>query len=131
MMRWNNTKTYTEEDMMRMQQEAIRRVREMQAQAQAAPFVGRSAPEPTLHPLPPIEAESRVINEEQEPSGSSVNPSPSIPQQHSPGSSFPLAGLLDKFNVDSETLLILGLIFLLYNEKADMPLLFALGYLLL
>ena len=36
-----------------------------------------------------------------------------------------------KLGIDTETLLILGLLFLLYNEKADNALLMALAYLLL
>ena len=40
-------------------------------------------------------------------------------------------GLLDGLNLDSETLLIIGLLFLLYNEHADNVLLLALAYLLL
>ena len=36
MMRWNSTKTYTEEDMIRMQQEAVNRVHEFQTRAREA-----------------------------------------------------------------------------------------------
>ena len=43
----------------------------------------------------------------------------------------PISGLIDKLGIDTETLLILGLLFLLYNEKADNALLMALAYLLL
>lgn len=43
----------------------------------------------------------------------------------------PITGILSKLNLDGETLLILGLMFLLYNEKADHVLLIALAYLLL
>ena len=44
MMRWNSTKTYTEEDMIRMQQEAVNRVHEFQTRArEAASFWWRRA----------------------------------------------------------------------------------------
>ena len=36
MMRWNSAKTYTEEDMLRMQQEAMDRVREFQQRSREA-----------------------------------------------------------------------------------------------
>ena len=44
MMRWNSTKTYTEEDMLRMQQEAVNRVHEFQARAQVPSFYGEETP---------------------------------------------------------------------------------------
>ena len=63
---------------------------------------------------PPIEAQSEIVS----------NQSP-------PHAGDPLHGLLDGLNLDSETLLIIGLLFLLYNEHADNVLLLALAYLLL
>ena len=62
----------------------------------------------------PIEAQSEIVS----------NQSP-------PHAGDPLHGLLDGLNLDSETLLIIGLLFLLYNEHADNVLLLALAYLLL
>ena len=62
-----------------------------------------------------IEAESHVVPQQQ------------APQQPTD----PISGLIDKLGIDTETLLILGLLFLLYNEKADNALLMALAYLLL
>ncbi len=123
MMRWNSTKTYTEEDIIKMQQEAVNRVHDFQQRAQKysyydVPIIGDT------YPGPPIEAESRVIDSPQ-----SVK-QPIVPQQSSPPSSGPLPGLFDNLNLDSETLLILGLLYLLYTEKADNLLLVALAYLL-
>lgn len=127
MMRWNNTKTYTEEDIMRMQQEAVSRVHEFQLRANQAssyydvPTIGE-AHEP-YDPEAVIEAQSRVVE-------------PPVPVQETPVQPHhqptdPISGILEKFNIDSETLLILGLLFVLYNEKADSVLLLALAYLLL
>ena len=61
MMRWNSTKTYTEDDMIRMQQEAVSRVREFQTRArQSIPFydVPESAITPISSPMqePPMPA---------------------------------------------------------------------------
>lgn len=127
MMRWNSTKTYTEEDIMRMQQEAVNRVHEMQARAQNMTYYDYE-PERAIgehYDNPVIEAESRIVPVEQASppqQAESQTPVPSSNQPH---------GLLGNLNLDSESLLILGLIYLLYNEKADTSLLMALGYLLL
>lgn len=120
MMRWNSTKTYTEDDMMKMQQEAVSRVHEFQSRAQDVSFYDM----PTIgeyHAPPVIEAESRML------------PAPvhQQPEQAQSAITDPIRGLLEKLDIDGETLLILGLIFLLYNEKADNTLLVALAYLLL
>ena len=64
-----------------------------------------------------IEAESHVV--------------PQQPAQQTQQPTDPISGLIDKLGIDTETLLILGLLFLLYNEKADNALLMALAYLLL
>ncbi len=122
-----------------MQQEAVSRVHEFQQRAQTyydTPVIG----EPAVQPV--IEAESRVIDP---PVSAGQLPAPSddaaskeaVPsqqqqhQQHPQHPTDPIQGLMEKFNLDSETLLILGLMFLLYNEKADNFLLMALAYLLL
>ena len=146
MMRWNSTKTYTEEDMIRMQQEAINRVHEFQARSQAATqqFIDvppsamqpvTEEPEPILFDPTPeisfsqgqamggpaqiteggvIEAESHVV--------------PQQPAQQAQQPTDPISGLIDKLGIDTETLLILGLLFLLYGlyrglERAQMSIL--------
>ena len=146
MMRWNSTKTYTEEDMLRMQQEAVNRVHEFQARAQVPSFYGEATPIGELPAAPPvIEAQSRVVEEPESPAA--PPPETPQPQGQQPQQPFPqqqnlpmqtpmhpqdpIKGLLDRFSLDSETLLIMGLMFVLYNEKADNTLLAALAYLLL
>ncbi len=130
MMRWNSTKTYTEDDIMRMQQEAVQRVHEMQERAQQMGYYDYE-PEPTIgeyHKIPIAEAESKVVD--QPPDTATVSQQqPSNLQANN--DSKPKGGLLSNLNLDSESLLIMGLMYLLYNEKADYPLLLALGYLLL
>lgn len=104
-----------------MQQEAVSRVHEFQSRAQDVssfydmPTIGEAPPPP----LPVIEAESHLV------------PTPDQPDSRLQQPTDPIHGLLEKLNIDSETLLIMGLIFLLYNEKADNVLLIALAYLLL
>lgn len=122
MMRWNSAKTYTEEDMLRMQQEAVDRVREFQQRSREATgpsWAEPTQPEPLLHPQPlplePVEEEAPLP-----PDGGSA---PAPIQQ-------PLEGLLERLGMDGETALVVGLLLLLYNEKADNLLLLALAYLL-
>lgn len=112
-------------DMQRLQQDAIRRAREMQARAQiAAPAANRAAPRP---PAPPVPAA-------QVPAPPHVS-GPAAGQQHKHEQPFgPLGPVKDIFDIlmsDSERTLILVLIILLTDEKADMGLIFALMYLIL
>lgn len=136
MMRWNSTKTYTEEDILRMQQEAVNRVHEFQQRTQSyydTPVIGEI-------PQPVVEAQSHIVPEPTSPAcsadfvsagegGFSSQALAEPAQMNHPQD--PVQGLAEKFGLDSETLLILGLMFLLYNEKADHSLLLALAYLLL
>lgn len=130
MMRWSNTKTYTEDDILRMQQEAVSRVHDFQTRARDpsyyydTPTYGEFA---SPSPPPVIEAQSRVIPTQDDPAPQPAAYAPAAPASVTD----PISGLLERLNLDGETLLILGLIFLLYNEKADNILLLALGYLLL
>ena len=123
MMRWNSAKTYTDEDMLRIQQEAVDRVREFQQRSREATgpsWAEAAQPEPLLHsqplPLEPVAEEEASLP----PDGGSA---PAPVQQ-------PLEGLLERLGMDGETALVVGLLLLLYNEKADNLLLLALAYLL-
>ena len=82
MMRWNSTKTYTEEDMLRMQQEAVNRVHEFQARAQVPSFYGEETPIGELPAAPPvIEAQSRVVEEPEPPASAPTEQPQPQPQQ--------------------------------------------------
>lgn len=167
MMRWNSTRTYTEEDILRMQQEAVNRVHEFQSRAKTLPFYDvpesaitpyqepepeetpYNAPEPFFQsqpkaipePAETAEAEPEPQQPAQQPEAQYATPAPintapptgpgMMGQQTPPPPTDPITGILSKLNLDGETLLILGLMFLLYNEKADNVLLIALAYLLL
>lgn len=165
-MRWNSTKTYTEDDMLRMQQEAVNRVHEFQTRArQTLPFY--DVPESAIMPytgadsapaFPPQTSlpfsaqgmsgeqagsfgggEQPMPDAQNQPSNwdggqnALIQPPQTPPQSQSATSVLPdpIKGLLGKLDLDSEVLLIIGLMFLLYNEKADSLLLLALGYLIL
>ena len=131
MMKWNSAKNYTEEDIIRMQKEAENRVRDFQARAKSAasfydvpPSQMTELPDPVPEkPAQPLEEEPEVI----EAQSRVIDPV----QQTQSHPNDPIHGILDKLNIDNDTLLILGLMFLLYNEKADNVLLLALAYLLL
>lgn len=95
-----------DESFTTMQEEAIRRVREMQQRSQS--FV------------PPHEAEP---TRQQQPTSSS-------PQEHKPESKNPLLDIAG-INIDEEKALIGLLIYILYKNGAEIKLLLGLGYLLL
>lgn len=118
MIRWNSTKTYTEDDIFKMQQEAVSRVHEFQERSQ---YYTAMPPHPFGEANPAIEMEN-IQNLEQQVSAHSKSPAASP-------ASDPISGLLG--SLDGETLLIIGLMYLLYTEKADNMLLLALAYILL
>ncbi len=91
------------DDMKTMQEEAVRRVREMQKRSQS--YIGQPPPPPVPEQEPP--------------------PPPAPPKPPPP--LLDLAGI----KLDEEKALIGLLIYVLYKNDADMKLLLALGYLLL
>ena len=109
-----------EQDMMQMQQDAVRRVMEMQRQAQAR-----------VHPEEkPPPAKSNSSPKHQPPPNR--EPPPPKPQPKPPaGKSGLLEGILSNTGLDKEQLLLLGLGYLLYKEGADHKLLLSILYLLL
>lgn len=117
MIRWNSTKTYTEDDIIKMQQEAVNRVHEFQERSR---YYSAMPPHPFGEASPDMEQKNIQKLEQQ---AAARNNSSSLP------SSDPVSGLLS--NLDGETLLIIGLMYLLYTEKADNMLLLALAYILL
>lgn len=142
-MTWQSNR-YNNSDMLRMQQEAIQRVQDMQERARRAAQGGGMRLPDTPAPMP----QARPIQEpEPEPAPSPLPqafPAPPEPapghHQHNPlsdllssfsgGDSSPLVRLLNGLGLDGEQLLILGLLFLLWNEEADHTIMLALLYLL-
>lgn len=93
---------YSDSQFSKMQEEAMRRVREMQQRSRSA--VGQDSPPP---PPPP-------------PDKPGPSPSGNI-----------LGGLLGDIKIDEEKALIALLIFILYKQGADIKLLLGLAYLLI
>lgn len=110
------------EDMQRMQQEAVRRVREMQARAQhLRPETAqrREPSEPEQHHVP---RQGEHTNNDHRESAPPVPAGPPRP---------PVGGIFQSLMKDSDQTLILILLLLLMENEADMELLFALMYLLI
>lgn len=125
----------SDNDFMRRRQDAVERMREM----------SRKAAESSAQPMPPMPPFVRLQNRENQPqsqgsaaSQQSVQTDPqaspasnedSLPHTRKGGlSSLPF---LDMLNIDGDLPLIIGLLLILFSEKADKKLLFALIYILL
>lgn len=105
-----------------MQQEAEKRVREMQERSRL--FSGSDAkPEPT--PILPRKNEHFVRSECHPSASFSQNANKNLSQNQNFGFPDPLS------SIGNDRLIILGLLWLLWNEHADSKLLLALVYLLL
>ena len=111
---------YSGSDMLHMQQDAIRRVREMQRRANEKLRQGNS-------PFPQSAAQSapRVY----QPSSSSHERVSHLQTNSSSADS--LTGILDRIGIDNEKAVLLLLIILMLNEGADTKLILALCYLLI
>lgn len=131
-----------EQDMQRLQQEAIRRVREMQSRAQMAahppqPHPPADPPGGQEHPPSPPPNSSqpgRQGNGGQNGQGGQPPSRAGAMQPQQAGGPSQPAGLPDLFQrlfQDEDRTLILILILLLMEEKTDPSLLFALMYLVL
>lgn len=111
------------DDMQRMQQEAVRRVREMQARAQ------HPRPE-TAQRHEPSEQESRQTHRQGEHTNERRQETATVPVAAGTPKQ-PAGGIFQSLMKDSDQTLILILLLLLMENEADMELLFALMYLLI
>lgn len=122
----------SDNDFMRRQQDAVERMREM----------SRQAVESSAQPMPPMPPFVRLQNREnqvQSQGSAASQQSVQTGPQASPASnedSLRKGGLsslpfLDMLNIDGDLPLIIGLLLILFSEKADKKLLFALIYILL
>jgi hypothetical protein len=118
-------------DMQQLQQDAIRRAREMQARAQIP--VPRPPPPPQVpHPVPNTPVTAPRAPQIQPPREHHTAPILNQPEHEPPKSPLnPLTDIFESLLSDSERTLILVLILLLVEEKADTGLIFALMYLAL
>ncbi len=111
-------------NMQTLQQEAIRRAREMQARAQIPPTYAPPRPQANApHPR----TEQMPVHSDPQPPRQRPRPAPSAPGQ---AEDISPTGALDVLFQDSERSLILMLLLILMEEKADTSLIFALMYLL-
>lgn len=125
----------SDNDFMRRRQDAVERMREM----------SRKAAESSAQPMPPMPPFVRLQNMENQaqsqgsaasqqsvqtgPQASPASNEDSLPHTRKGGlSSMPF---LDMLNIDGDLPLIIGLLLILFSEKADKKLLFALIYILL
>ena len=125
----------SDNDFMRRQQDAVERMREM----------SRKAAESSAQPMPPMPPFVRLQNRENQaqsqgsaasqqsvqtgPQASPASNEDSLPHTRKGGLSSP--PFLDLLNIDGDLPLIIGLLLILFSEKADKKLLFALIYILL
>lgn len=125
----------SDNDFMRRRQDAVERMREM----------SRKAAESSAQPMPPMPPFVRLQNRENQAqsqgsaasqqsvqTGSQASPASNenyLPHTRKSGlSSLPFLNML---NIDGDLPLIIGLLLILFSEKADKKLLFALIYILL
>lgn len=146
-----------EDDFIRMQQEAIRRVREMQERArrtlenagmpmsppmppppappEADPPGGNAGAPPTVRPAASNSRPADPAPRDPDPPEPAANRAPAGPPPSSPN---PISALLNNplqnvfhLSLDSEQLLLLGLAYMLYRDNADIYLTLALVFILL
>ena len=125
----------SDNDFMRRRQDAGERMREM----------SRKAAESSAQPMPPMPPFVRLQNRENQvqsqgsaASQQSVQTGPQAPpasnedsQSHTRKGGLSSLPFLDMLNIDGDLPLIIGLLLILFSEKADKKLLFALIYILL
>lgn len=109
----------TENEMLKMQQEAVRRAREMQNRARPEP---QMPPQRVPKPIQPIR---------QNPQNEIPLPSVSENNHRQPPLQYDTSGILETLFKDKEKTLILALVLLLIDEKSNNSLILALLYLLI
>ena len=107
-------------DFLRMQEEAVARVREMQKRAKVA--IGENIEVPNPH----HGGNNKIHKKEEAPQRAEVH----IPALKEPEGLFNIP-LLKDLNIDRDVLIILVLAFILISDEVDIMLLLALGYILL
>lgn len=117
-------------DMGRMQEEAVRRAREMQSRARLPlQHPGRNRGQaPAPEPAPPRRQQSPAEPPPEPPQAPAVPVEPAVPQ---PQESQVSGGMLESLFQDKERTIILALLILLSGEDGNHELMFALLFLLL
>lgn len=143
-MKWDQSKQYSHQELEAMQQDAIRRVQQMQQRSKQALLHSPHAPslfiqeepKPSPKPLEPLDSpsyyeESSNFSEPSFENSPPPQPSEPIEPASPPDPLTSVNNALASLGLDMEQLFILGLIVLFANDHADTKLLLALTYLLL
>lgn len=126
---------YSPRELHTMQQEAIRRVQEMQRRSRRT--VGQDTPvrqqPPPPTPTQPVQPEPPVQAAPPPPQQQAFSPNPSHPFSLDQVIQMknPLTTLMEAFHIDHDRLIILFVMITVLGDGADLTLLLALGYLLL
>ena len=134
-MKFEKSNHYSENDILRMQQDAIGRVREMQRRAQKTiddtNTAQRDLANNRRHEAGERQhSEAVSLSAQPSPEFAFASPGESV-IEHAPRRSNPIGSIIKNLNLDSEDLLLIALIILLIREDADISLIVALVYLLL
>lgn len=137
---------YSSDDILKMQQDAAKRVREMQARSRFTvdhmpPLVTKEPPAKAAKPDIPVpktkenqKETAENTNQRAENRGNHLNHSP-IPGVSQLLGGFPLSGnklgLLEMLHTDSDGILLMAILFVLYTEKADELLMLAIIYIMM
>ena len=124
-MKWQSGNNYSRDELATMQKDAMERVREMQRRADETLRRSNQAMPPAAPPVQPPPEPS------QEPPKPKPPPLPPPSVELPTASTNKLGNILSAAGMDSDRLIILGLLLILWNDGADQLLLLALLYLLL
>lgn len=125
---------YTQSEIITMQQDAVKRVNEMRQQAMKHINTMDNVVEETVQetPIAPnIEQVEEITPTEIPEVAKEFEPIIPIDNNILHPTVNSLKGIFDKLDLDSEKIILIGLMLLLMNEGADNTLLMALGYVLL
>ena len=127
----NGNISYSSDDFLKMQQDAVNRVREMQKKADAKLNASNQISSNNINPLdfPPVNTSS-VQNSFKNSIGQNLNSTmenlSSLPKKALSS----ISGVLENLGIDNDKLLIILLILILANDEGDKTLILALFYLL-
>ncbi len=129
-------------DMITMQQDAVRRVRQMQRMARERVAAGPRVPMPTATPMSAdrhtASQDQALASEKKEQAPDHLRPPSSLNEFPPETQELPprkrhenfLTDLLHRLNLDHETIVLLAVLLVLVNEGADMTIILAVCYLL-
>lgn len=120
---------YTQSEIITMQQDAVKRVNEMRQQAMK--HINTVEETPIVENIEQVEQVEEITPTEISEVAKDFEPVIPIDNNILHPTVNSLKGIFDKLDLDSEKIILIGLMLLLMNEGADNTLLMALGYVLL